>query len=202
MKKCHCLSFVAKDDFLVLTTDASTSVVGLCLFKTTNSVCLSENGIKKMVERLGIVSINSHTLNNAERKYSELEKELLGIVRAKVSNRHYILLSKQNLLIPIDHANLVSIKKFLMTENRHLKWFEVLADVEYQMAHILGALNVIANFLSRTEKTETAKPKNALLGELYGRNIVNEIRKKTSEEDSFFSYKKSHERDEYVHPGF
>jgi hypothetical protein len=109
-------------------------------------------------------------------------------LRAIESNRHYILSSKQKLLILTDHANLVSIKKFLMKKNRHLKWFEVLADVKYQMAHIQGALNVIADYLSRTEKTQTAKPKNALLCELYGRNIVNEIRKETSEEDLFLSY--------------
>jgi RNase H-like domain found in reverse transcriptase len=130
-----------------------------------------------------------------------IEKELLGIVRAIESNRHYILLSKSKLLILTDHANLVSIKKFLMTKSRHLKWFEVLAEVEYQMAYIPGALNVIAYYLPRTEKTETAKPKNALLGELYGRIVVNKIRKETSEKNLFFSYKELHERDEYVHPG-
>jgi hypothetical protein len=95
----------------------------------------------------------------------------------------------------------VSIKTFFMTKKSRLKWFKVLADVEYQRAYIRGAFNVIADYLSRTEKTETAKPKNALLGEFYGKIIVNVIRKETNEEDLFLSYKEFHEKDEYVHPG-
>jgi hypothetical protein len=89
-----------------------------------------------------------------------------------------------------------------MTKNRHLKWFKVLAYVKYQMAYIPGALNLIAGYLSRAEKTETAKPKNTLLCELYGRNIINVIRKETSEEDLFLKFKELHAKDEYVHPGF
>jgi hypothetical protein len=77
-----------------------------------------------------------------------------------------------------------------------------LADVVYPMAHIPGALNVIANFLFGPEKTEKAKLKIALLGELSGRNIVNEKRKMTGKEDLFLSYKKLHNRDEYVYSGF
>jgi hypothetical protein len=58
-----------------------------------------------------------------------------------------------------------------------------LADVEYQMAHIPGALNAIADYLSRPEKTETANPKKRIARQLYGRNIVNEIGKEPSKED-------------------
>jgi RNase H-like domain found in reverse transcriptase len=94
-----------EDDYLVLTTHASTNGVGGCLFKTKDWMCLNENSIKEMVESLEIVAINSNTLNNAERKYSVIEKELLGIVKAIEPNRHYILLSKQKLLILTDQGN-------------------------------------------------------------------------------------------------
>jgi RNase H-like domain found in reverse transcriptase len=85
-----------------------------------------------------IITFFSKTLKKAERNYSPIERELLAIIIGIADNKHLINTSRHDLEIYWDHAILQSIRKFKITQSRHVKWFEVLSDVKYTIKYITG----------------------------------------------------------------
>ena len=91
------------------------------------------------------------TFNEAQENYSTIEKEMLAMVFACERFRPYILGS--HVIIHIDHATI----KYLMTKKeakpRLIRWVLLLREFDLEIKEKKGCDNVIADHLSRIEKT-------------------------------------------------
>ena len=98
----------------------------------------------------------SKTFNEAQENYSTTEKEMLTMVFACEKFRPYILGS--HVIIHSDHATI----KYLMAKKeakpRLIKWVLLLQEFDPEIKDRKGCDNVIADHLSRIEKT-TVKEK-------------------------------------------
>ena len=104
----------------------------------------------------------SKTFNEAQENYSTNEKEMLAMVFACEKFRPYILGS--HVIIHTDHA----VITYLMTKKeaklRLIIWVLLLQEFDLKIKDKKGSDNVIANHLSRVEKT-TVKGKGTELTE-------------------------------------
>ena len=93
----------------------------------------------------------SKTFNEAQENYSTTEKEMLAMVFACEKFRPYILGS--HVIIHTDHAAI----KYLMAKKevkpRLIKWVLLLHEFDLEIKDRKGCDNVIADHLSRIEKT-------------------------------------------------
>ena len=93
----------------------------------------------------------SKTFNEAQENYSTNEKEMLAIVFACEKFRPYILGS--HVVIHTDHAAI----KYLMAKKeakpRLIRWVLLLQEFDVEIREKKGSDNVIADHLSRVEKT-------------------------------------------------
>jgi transposase InsO family protein len=118
----------------ILTTDACDSGIGGVL-----SQCVE--GVEKPLQFL------SRTLNHTERKYATTHKECLAIVWCIEECRHYLIGNK--FTIRTDHNAL----KWLMSVKDHnaqlMRWALMLLEYEFEIVHVKGKTNVVADALSR-----------------------------------------------------
>ena len=118
----------------ILTTDACDSGIGGVL-----SQCVE--GVEKPVQFL------SRTLNHTERKYATTHKECLAIIWCIEECRHYLIGNK--FTIRTDHNAL----KWLMSVKDHsaqlMRWALMLLEYEFEIVHVKGKTNVVADALSR-----------------------------------------------------
>ena len=86
-------------------------------------------------------------MNGAEMNYPTHERELLVVIHALRTWRHY-LLGKQFKIV-IDHHSL----KYLITQpnlsKRQARWVDMLAGFDFVVVHRLRKSNVVADALSR-----------------------------------------------------
>ena len=91
------------------------------------------------------------TFNEAQENYSTTEKEMLAMVFACEKFRPYILGS--HVIIHTDHATI----KYLMTKKeakpRLIRWVLLLQEFDLEIKYKKVCDNVIADHLSRIEKT-------------------------------------------------
>ena len=104
----------------------------------------------------------SKTFNEAQENYSNTEKEMLAMVFACEKFRPYILGS--HVIIHTDHAAI----KYLMAKKeakpRLIRWVLLLQEFDLEIKDMKGCDNVIADHLSRIEKT-TVKEERIELAE-------------------------------------
>ena len=122
-----------------MTTDASDYAMGAVLSQVWG------NG-----EHL--VAFESRKMNPAEQNYPTHERELLVVIHALRTWRHYLLGRK--FIIVSDHHSL----KFLQTQpqlsRRQARWLEFLAEFDFEIGHRPGKSNVVADALSRLNNIE------------------------------------------------
>ena len=98
------------------------------------------------------VAFESRKMNPAEHKYPKHARELLGVIHALRTWRHYLLGKK--FIIVTDHHSL----KFLQTQpqlsRRQARWLEFLAEFDFEIVHRPGKSNVVADALSRLNTLE------------------------------------------------
>ena len=118
----------------ILTTDACDSGIGGVL-----SQCIE--GVEKPVQFL------SRTLNHTERKYATTHKECLAIIWCIEECRHYLIGNR--FTIRTDHNAL----KWLMSVKDHnaqlMRWALMLLEYDFEIVHVKGKTNVVADALSR-----------------------------------------------------
>jgi hypothetical protein len=116
-------------------SDASSAGLGAVLMQA------DANGL------LRPVAYHSRKLSPAERNYTTREQELLAIVDALRTWRHYLLGIPFDL--QTDHASLRYLQTQPHLSGRLVRWAEFLQEYDFSIAHIPGKSNVVADALSR-----------------------------------------------------
>jgi len=91
----------------------------------------------------------SRTLNEAETRYSTIEKEMLAIIWAVKYFRPYLYGNKFKVIT--DHKPLVWLQNFKGQNQKLLRWKLTLSEYDYGIIYKKGSQNVIADALSRIE---------------------------------------------------
>jgi hypothetical protein len=152
----------------VLTTDASNDAIG---------TVLSQGSIGKYLP----IAYGSQTLNQAERNYPVVERELLAIVwGCKYYSRY---LYGRTFTIVTDHRPLTWIFNVKDPTSRLLRWRLKLEKYEYEVIYKKGSNNTNADALSRIHVTEdftdscnndsklTKEKKQAIFQEMHNKPI-------------------------------
>ena len=98
------------------------------------------------------MAFESRKMNPTEQNYPKHERELLAVIHALRTWRHYLLGRK--FIIVSNHHSL----KFLQTQpqlsRRQARWLEFLAEFDFEIVHRPGKSNVVADALSRLNNIE------------------------------------------------
>ena len=128
------------------------------IHRDTRIVCdASHNGLGAVLEQLNSdgwrpISFASRYLNEAEKKYSTNELEMLAVVWEAEYFRNYVL--GRTFVIVTDHKALVSLlngnnKKNKTMLSRLTRWLDRLIPFDFQVEHKPGAKIGLADYLSR-----------------------------------------------------
>ncbi|KAG0436051.1 Retrovirus-related Pol polyprotein from transposon opus, partial [Dictyocoela muelleri] len=105
----------------------------------------SEEGIGGVVTQDDkIIGYYSYLFNKSERNYTIVEKELLAII--KTIDHFKSILFNSKLIINCDNKNLIFNGPISKRINR---WKILLEEYDYDLKHIIGEKNVLADYLSR-----------------------------------------------------
>ena len=97
------------------------------------------------------VAYFSKSLSPPERNYDIYDRELLSIIYAIKAFRYLLLGAQHKFLIRTDHNNLKYFRSAKQITPRQARWHEFLQDYDFELEHIPGKSNTIADLLSRRE---------------------------------------------------
>ena len=120
----------------IITTDPSITVVGGVLSQEFN-------GIEQPI------AFESHSLNDAQKKYPVHELELLAILRCIKVWRCYV--EGSSCVVRTDHASLKYVLSQKNLSRRMARWVEQLQTFDIKIEYRPGRENVVADFLSRAD---------------------------------------------------
>ncbi len=89
----------------------------------------------------------SKKMLDAETRYPTHEQELLAIISALKTWRHY--LDGRKFTVCTDHASLQHFKTQPMLSGRQTRWKDVIAQFDFDIEYVRGESNVVADALSR-----------------------------------------------------
>lgn len=118
----------------VVHTDASGFAVGAVLQQDQG------NGLQP-------VAFLSKKMADAETRYPVHEQELLAIIQALTSWRHYLHGGK--FVVRTDHKSLQFFQTQPMLSGRQARWKDILANFDFDIEYVEGKANVVADGLSR-----------------------------------------------------
>ena len=98
------------------------------------------------------VGFESRKMNPAEQNYPTHERELLAVIHALRTWRHYLLGRK--FIIVSDHHSLKYLQTQPQLSRRQARWLEFLAEFDFEIVHKPGKSNVVADALSRLHHIE------------------------------------------------
>lgn len=127
------LAFPRHDRPLVLRTDASLCGVGGMLCQ------IDDDGAEKAI------AFVSKAFNETEQKWSTYEQECFGMVYSVLKLRRYLF--GRRFTIETDHRNLQWLDK--AESPKVIRWRLSLAQYDFDVVHIPGITNVVADALSR-----------------------------------------------------
>ena len=93
------------------------------------------------------VAYESRKMNATEGNYPMHEQELLVVIHALRTWRHYFL--GKHFTIVTDHHSLKYIKTQPTLSKRQARWVEFLAEFDYEVVHRPRKSNVVADALSK-----------------------------------------------------
>jgi transposase InsO family protein len=120
----------------IVQVDASNYGIGACLMQKQN------NNANRPI------SFASRTLNKREINYSTIEKELLSILFALET--FYPYLYGTHFILYSDHKPLTYLRVNQHVNPRLGRWMQKLQEFEFEIRHIAGTKNVVADALSRS----------------------------------------------------
>ena len=120
----------------ILTTDASAYAVGATLSQDFK-------------DGRHPVAYFSKSLLPAERNYDIYDRELLSIIYAMKAFRYLLLGTPHKFLVQSDHNNLKYFKSARKITQRQARWMEFLEDYDFELEHLPGHTNTVADLLSR-----------------------------------------------------
>jgi RNase H-like domain found in reverse transcriptase/Reverse transcriptase (RNA-dependent DNA polymerase)/Integrase zinc binding domain/Retroviral aspartyl protease len=126
----------------LLHTDASGYAIGACLSQ------IDDKG------RCQPVAFMSKKMNLAQRNYAVHEWELLAVIEALKAWRCYLYGSSHPIKVYTDHSSLQYISTQPNLSARQCRWVEIMQDYTFQISHIKGEMNVVADALSRRSDYE------------------------------------------------
>jgi len=135
-------------DKFILDTDASAFAVGAVLSQDFKKGIIFKNTHRHPVAYF------SHSLTETERNYEIYDRELLAIIMALKAFRYMLLGAKHKILIRSDHNNLKYFKETRKITPRQARWIEFLADYDFELEHLPGYTNTVADLLSRNPDHE------------------------------------------------
>ena len=103
---------------------------------------------------LQLVACRSKKFKSAELHYPVHEKEILSLVDALRSWRHYLL--GTDIQVHTDNSALSYLKRGIKPSPRVARWMETLQEYRVVILHIPGKLNVAADALSRLDLKDGA----------------------------------------------
>jgi hypothetical protein len=95
------------------------------------------------------VAYLSKKLSGAESRYPVHEQELLAIITALTTWRHYLSGTDVPVRIRTDHKSLTHFQTQPMLSGRQTRWLETLANYNYVIEYVAGLQNHVADALSR-----------------------------------------------------
>jgi len=101
------------------------------------------------------VAYYSKALSAAEVKYATQEKEMLALVEAFRKWRHYLL--GRRFIAHTDHESLQFVKTSKDPTHRLARWFDEIAEFDFEIQYRKGKLNQLADQLSRPSPTSPAQ---------------------------------------------
>ena len=131
------ISYIDKDKPFILCTDASGVAVGASLNQIQSTGAPTPIGFF------------SRKLNHTEQKYSTFDRELLAIYLSVKNFKHY--LDGNTFTIRTDHKPLLHIKTMKDPSTRQWRYIEFLTQFSFQLEHIRGQDNIVADLLSRAD---------------------------------------------------
>ena len=93
----------------------------------------------------------SKKLNDTEKRYAVIEKECYAIVWSVKSLR--VFLEGRRFVVESDHAPLQWLDRVKLTNQRLLRWSLTLQEFSFDIVHVKGKDNVVADYLSRIESS-------------------------------------------------
>jgi hypothetical protein len=133
----------------VVHTDASGFAVGAVLSQ------------KQPDGALRPIAFLSKKMLDAETRYPTHEQELLAIIVALKSWRHY--LHGRKFTVCTDHHSLQYFKTQPMLSGRQSRWKDVIAQFDFDIEYVEGRTNAVADGLSRRADHMTTQPSSQLL---------------------------------------
>ena len=95
------------------------------------------------------IAFMSKKLTGAESRYPVHEQELLAIITALTTWRHYLSGTSTPVRVRTDHKSLIHFQTQPMLSGRQTRWLETLADYDYTIEYVKGEDNEVADALSR-----------------------------------------------------
>ncbi|KIN98762.1 hypothetical protein M404DRAFT_31083 [Pisolithus tinctorius Marx 270] len=103
------------------------------------------------------VAFYSHSMSPPERNYQVFDKEMLAIIRALETWRHYLEATPYQFEIWTDHSNLQYFMKAQNLDRRQARWAQYLSQFNYKLVYKPGSSMAKADALSRREDHEPEK---------------------------------------------
>jgi hypothetical protein len=138
--ECPHLSFMAETAPVVLETDASDYGIGACLYQVIDN-------------KPQPIEFFSKALHGAQLRWSTTEKEAYAIF-ASLKKWEHLLISGPRFTIRTDHQALVYLNSKDCSHKVH-RWKLAIQPYDFQIEHIKGENNVVADALSRLIETPT-----------------------------------------------
>jgi len=95
------------------------------------------------------IAFLSRKLSGAETRYPVHEQELLAIITALTTWRHYLSGTDTPVRVRTDHKSLIHFQTQPMLSGRQTRWLETLANFDYVVEYVAGSANGVADALSR-----------------------------------------------------
>ena len=94
-----------------------------------------------------VVAYESRVLLKAEKSLQIYEKELLAVIHALSTWKHYLL--GADFIVQTDHQTLRYFLTQAKLSEKHMRWANFLSMFHFQILHVDGKKNVVADALSR-----------------------------------------------------